>query len=289
MYIKRKHIVILLLNLLFIIGSKYKFFSNASEIELLPNSESLLCWKFENGELTITDDAAYKQQIIPEGEIHTLVLAEGVTQWRELPFCDLSTAERVILPNTLKRIFSGAASSINTEIVIPGSVEQISPLAFPSLFDNISISPENTIFSLQDGFLIENKTGKLIQYGGATKKVIVPEDVKVIGELAFFGNQQVEFVGLPDTVLSIEYSSFVFCDNLTEIILPCSLKNIEDEVLCACDRLLCITVPDGVCFNMYSENEWVFAGNIKRIVFEGSFSYSYSPFQRSDSVEQLVF
>lgn len=264
-------------------------FEHETEIELLPNSESLLCWKYENGELTITDDAAYKQQIMPEGEIHTLVLKEGVTEWRELSFCNLSAVERVILPNTLKRIYSHAASDIHAQIVIPGNVEQISPLALPIRFDNISLSPENGHFSLRDGFLIENKTGTLIQYGGTAKKVIVPEGVTTVGECVFLGIEQVESIVLPDTVLSIECSSFVFCDNLTEIILSRSLKTIKDEVLCACDRLLCITVPDGVFFDINAENEWAFAGNIRRITFEGSFTYFSSPFLRSRSVEQLVF
>ena len=77
-----------------------------------------------------------------------------------------------------------------------------------------------------DGFHIRN--GVLEEYDGEATDVIVPEEVREIGEEAFWG-MDVERVHLPEGLRKIHSDAFYNCHHLKEINLPDSIRYIGRE------------------------------------------------------------
>lgn len=288
MKLQCRYIVLIVVAVLCLLGCQNDYQESDTMSELYESTLYSSSWRFEDGVLTIYDDTAFDQDIQIDQIINSLILSEGVREWKELRFCDLSAVKTVLLPESLERIGPYAARSIYAKIMIPENVNQISGHAFNQSFENISISPNNSKFILLNDFLIEKENGVLIRYLGTAKNVVVPSEVTEIGEDAFFCAEEMETITFPETIIRLQKGAFLFSDSLTAIELPDSVKYIEDQVLCACDQLNTVVVPSGVVFDMKDSNAFVFAG-IKRLVFKGDFSYTYFPFQRLYSVEQLVF
>ena len=72
-------------------------------------------------------------------------------------------------------------------------------------------------------FIIENNV--LTKYTGNSETVIVPEDVKSIGENAFW-RSEIKKVKLPSKLRSIKNQAFANCSELTEIEIPDSVTTI---------------------------------------------------------------
>lgn len=77
----------------------------------------------------------------------------------------------------------------------------------------------------QNRFIIID--GKLIQFLGGVKEVVIPKGVLCIGPGAFHG-YDVESVFIPDGVLEIGNNCFNGCKNLKTIRIPSSTKKISD-------------------------------------------------------------
>ncbi len=95
----------------------------------------------------------------------------------------------------------------------------------------------------QGDFEIEGTT--LVKYLGNDEKVIVPDGVEVIGRGAFSGKNVVSVV-LPASVRIIEESAFAHCENLASINIPYGVKVIADSTFMNCDSLNNIFLPDTV-------------------------------------------
>lgn len=149
----------------------------------------------------------------------------------------------------------------------------------------------------KDGFIIENEILK--EYVGEAKKVVIPKEVKIIGEnafankkitevvfpdglkiigkYAFSGCQYLSKVTFPKGVTIIGEASFSHCIKLTEITLPESVTGIGEGAFSGCCSLAEITIPKNVslieagafedCGNL--ENIYVDAGNSCYYVEDG--------------------
>ena len=73
-------------------------------------------------------------------------------------------------------------------------------------------------------FIIENKT--LVSYAGNRSNITVPDCVEIIGKKAFKDNLDIRSVNL-NKVVEIGENAFSGCKNLKHVILPNSLKLIE--------------------------------------------------------------
>lgn len=92
------------------------------------------------------------------------------------------------------------------------------------------------------GFIIEN--GKLIEYIGNGKNVIIPDDVIIIGEGAF-RNKDIESVTM-NSVVKIEEHAFDSCEYLKNIIFSNALEEIDDYAFIFCTSLKDIYIPKSV-------------------------------------------
>ena len=91
----------------------------------------------------------------------------------------------------------------------------------------------------------EIKNGVLIKYRGASKNVVVPDGVKLIGQYAF-KDSDVEYVKLPDSLTKISQYAFLHAEDLVSIKLPKNVSIIEEGAFRRCDNLRDVQLNEGL-------------------------------------------
>ena len=119
--------------------------------------------------------------------------------------------------------------------------------------------------------LTENGILKSYHSETPVRRLVIPDDVRVIGREAFAGTAGLEEVVIPNHVTRIEQRAFVFCPDLKNVIigdgvtdigmgafesceslvgvrLPFWLTMIADSMFTGCLSLAAVEIPDGVSF-----------------------------------------
>ena len=104
--------------------------------------------------------------------------------------------------------------------------------------------------STQDNFIINN--GKLIQFLGGTKEVVIPDGVVEIGAGAFHG-YDIESVCIPDGVIEIGNNCFNNCKHLKTVIIPASVQKISETAFRDAPYVRIITQTDTYAWR-YAQN-----------------------------------
>ncbi len=86
----------------------------------------------------------------------------------------------------------------------------------------------------------------LVKYTGTAYAVSVPDEVEIIGEEAFSGNNNIKVVRLPDKLESIEYGAFSYCNALNKIDIPDSVESIGSGAFACCTSLSTVEIGSGV-------------------------------------------
>jgi hypothetical protein len=103
---------------------------------------------------------------------------------------------------------------------------------------------------------MSNGDGTCFVDGGecTDENVVIPEyspsgdRVVQIKAGAFWGNDIIKTVQIPETVTDIGERAFMDCSNLEYVNLPKKLKYIYSYTFCNCESLKEITIPDGVSY-----------------------------------------
>lgn len=106
---------------------------------------------------------------------------------------------------------------------------------FTSMILDIGIDPASIMKRIPKGYLYQQQ----IDYK-------IPENVKIIEEMAFFECKKLIDVVIPNTVLSISAYAFLGCSNLTSVVIGENVNSIGDYVFYNCIRLTNVTIPNGV-------------------------------------------
>ena len=95
-------------------------------------------------------------------------------------------------------------------------------------------------------FIVENHV--LINYIGSGGDVVIPDGLEIteIGILAFYSNNSILSIRIPEGVTSIGAFAFFHCSNLTSITLPNSMKTIGENAFSNCVSLTSIAIPKKV-------------------------------------------
>lgn len=106
-----------------------------------------------------------------------------------------------------------------TELSIPTSVIEIGTEAIGSCtaLEAITVSPDNPAFSAYEGVLFDKGGTTLLQYpaGKTGAAYYVPDGVEKIGYSAFYLNNMLKDLYIPDSVTEIEYYAISTMDTLT--------------------------------------------------------------------------
>lgn len=82
----------------------------------------------------------------------------------------------------------------------------------------------------------------------ALTNISIPEGVSVLQEGTFYGCYNMSEVTLPSTLTYIGESCFSYCNDLTYVDLPQGLLEIDSNAFAYCDNLTSITIPDSVTY-----------------------------------------
>jgi len=86
--------------------------------------------------------------------------------------------------------------------------------------------------------------GELKRYNAASTKVVIPDNVIVIGSKSFQELSGIMEVVIPNTVTIIEEWAFHNCKNLVKLTFPDSVDIIEQYAFSGCKRLADIEISD---------------------------------------------
>ena len=152
----------------------------------------------------------------------------------------------VSLPSSLKLLDDYAlAYNPLTTITIPKAVEKMTgnPLQGDSLLTTISVEEGNTVYESPAGgnCVVEKATKTLI---AGCQTTVIPEDIKTIGNSAFYYQRKLREITIPASVDSIKSSAFSSI-GLTNIILPEKVRYLGSGSL-GYNRITSITIPKSV-------------------------------------------
>ncbi len=119
-------------------------------------------------------------------------------------------------------------------------------------------------FTNVDGYvyvLKEDGTAEITGYTGKEKKLTIPSEldghtVTSIGYRAFYENKQLTEVILPDTLKVLRIQPFACCEKLQSVSLPEGLEIIDTNAFYDCKKLTKVNIPTSVTTVM----EGIFAG-----------------------------
>ncbi len=172
---------------------------------------------------------------------------DGVTSICNYAFRHCKNLTSVTLPDSLTSIGDHAFASTGlTDVTIPASVTSIGtePFSYCRFLKNITVSRGSQNFSVQNGALIDEKEGRLINFpaGSAATACIVPDTVTSIGDYAFAFCEDLERITLPDSLTTIGKFSFESTGGLTSIIIPDQVTTIGEGAFW-CSHLTNVTLP----------------------------------------------
>ncbi len=121
-----------------------------------------------------------------------------------------------------------------TELVIPGTVEQINDYAFSFLksITSITISEGVKSIGVRSFLSCSNVTS-----------IIIPDGVTSIGSWAFASCRGIESLTIPAGVENFGDYAFLSCFNLTNLTLSEGLTSIENRLFFGCRNLTSVTIP----------------------------------------------
>ncbi len=166
----------------------------------------------------------------------------GVETISESAFQDNTKLESVVIPDSVTRIdeFAFFSASTLASITIPDSVVSIgsSALYFSAWYERQA-----------DGAIYAGKC--FYDYKGTMpedKTIHVADGTLGIADFALYDFDTLVTVSLPESLLNIGESAFMYCINLSSVNIPGNLISIGSTAFSFCEKLLSIAIPESVSY-----------------------------------------
>ena len=185
--------------------------------------------KSDNPDFVINDDVFVKYN----GHDSKVIIPEGIKSIGPCAFWDNQSIEEVVLPGSL--ISLGGDTFYNCKnlkkITIPSNVEEIANNPFAGC-PQLLLENRSENFKLANGVLFDKKRTILIYYCISKKDVQykIPHGVSIIGKHSFFMADNLKKIVIPSTVRKLENNPFSGCSKL-EVINKSPYVNIINKVI----------------------------------------------------------
>jgi len=199
-----------------------------------------------------------------------------VTNISKDAFAYNSSLKTIRLPETMLVIESYAFyQCLNLQkVYLPASVGHIDFFAFSCCdsLTHIYVDDDNEFFSDLDGILVCNyntydtsvKDNLLVCCpAGRSGKVTIPEGIRSVEELCFFGCSKINTIVLPQTIEYFGTHAFSACDSLKNINIPKLIKELPKESFSYCTSLESITIPGNV--ETIGEDAFAYCSSLRNV------------------------
>lgn len=251
------------------------------ETQLFRYLENLAGISLPNGVTEIGERAFYgctslRSVVIPEGvteigdsafedckSLRSIVIPESVTEIGDFTFNDCTSLESVVIPEGVTKI--GRCAFIGCplkSIEIPSTVREIDfsfgggsnifgddagaahIFSCQASLKKIVVSEGNPNYDSRNGCnaIIDSFSGKLILGCGNT---VIPSDVTIIGNFAFYGCTSLKNVTIPSSVTGIGIGAYSYCTSLKSVTIPKSVTLICEDAFKGCESLENVTIQNG--------------------------------------------
>lgn len=189
-------------------------------------------------------------------------LPESLISIGECAFYDCMSLKEIRMPDSVISLGKDAFSYCSSleYINIPDQLIKIdgNPFCGCEALKEISISPEHSVFCIQNDSLISKEDNRLVYClpGEDTETYSVPYGIEIIGENAFAEHKSLKNIELPEKLISIENNAFSGCRSLEAINLPESLIEIGNMAFYCCEELKNVHLPE----SLKMIGEWAFYG-----------------------------
>ena len=198
----------------------------------------------------------------------TLTLPSGLKVIEEEAFYGDMSLDEVVFPEGLERIESRAFADSSASLVhLSSTISFIDDEAFEGCRDMQATAPKGTyaydwaqnkgIWRPADTpvssfkYTVENGCVTINDFVGDETEVIVPLSIEgypvtSIGQYAFMFCSDITCIILPDSVTSIGKSAFMSCKGLESIRIPDGVTSLGESAFGFCSSLKSISIPDSV-------------------------------------------
>ena len=163
-------------------------------------------------------------------------------------FANCEQLRTVVIPEGVEKITASAFDSCENlkSVSLPDSLVSISGQIFdycPNL-KKVEISPDHPVFAVENNALINKQDMTLMRYLDPENNGVyeVEKGIRTIGAEAF-SYTKVSSVILPEELRSIGSLAFSGCQNLKEIVIPEGVIRIGNQVFCNCYNLVSAEIP----------------------------------------------
>ena len=157
----------------------------------------------------------------------------------------------ISIPRNVKYIGGNAFMDCDfTTFTLPSTVTEIGGGLFSgnNNLKNIFVESGNPNYSSNNGVMFNKSGDTLIEYpaGKTDARYTVPDNVKTIGSVSFYGHSYIEEVILPKDLKVIGNGAFWYCEKLKNINIPNGVEIINSFPFYGCSNVNKIKIPESV-------------------------------------------
>lgn len=175
-------------------------------------------------------------------KLESIVFGRKITKIGSYAFRLCENLKSLTIPDCVKEIEQDVFANTGVEnLIISASVTYIHPVLYglPTL-QKIDVDPNNLNYSSLEGILYNYEKTSLICY--PTKKAVeeyeVPNSVEIIENKAFYNNDYLTKITLPEGLIKISDYAFYDTDQLDNLKIPDSVEYIGEYAFFSCDHLV---------------------------------------------------
>lgn len=222
--------------------------SSLSEITLPDSITSLGCSVFEWCENLQRIHLPENITVLPDymfvscHNITEINIPSKVTTIGECAFGFCVKLNKIVLPDSIKKIGKEAFEETDiTAITIPRNVQDIGTgiVADCDKLTKIVVNSGNKYYDSRNNCnaIIDKEEKTLI---AGCRSTIIPSDIKIIGEYAFYYCEGLSSITIPENIESIYDNAFGYCINLKKIVIKSKDTYLYDYTFSECNNDLVI-------------------------------------------------